>query len=260
MKNDGKNLLIKTARGMLGNLSINAIFEEGNEEENLSRICPYTSGNILNNWIVEEIPVVFFYSYNKSPDINDMSDTAAYSEAPFEQDMCLEEPQDFKNVQDCNVSPDLLRMVEKDEKWVLSHKESVLGDEQEKKEVKIRTCIIAETMRDLVELLQEFKDVFVWSYQDIPGLSTDIVVHKLPIKEEFPVPKKDGKVRICVDYKDLNKVSPKDNFSLPHIDTLVDNMINIHLEDMEKTTFVTIWGTFCYKVMQFGLKNAGITY
>ena len=38
-----------------------------------------------------------------------------------------------------------------------------------------------------------------------------------------PVPKKDGKVRMCVDYRDLNKASPKDNFPLPHIDTLVDN-------------------------------------
>ena len=38
-----------------------------------------------------------------------------------------------------------------------------------------------------------------------------------------PVPKKDGKMRMCVDYKYLNRASPKDNFSLPHIDTLVDN-------------------------------------
>ncbi|KAG8480517.1 hypothetical protein CXB51_024611 [Gossypium anomalum] len=92
-----------------------------------------------------------------------------------------------------------------------------------------------------------------------------------------PVPKKDGKVRMCVDYRDLNKASPKDNFPLPHIDTLVDNtagyslfsfmddfsgynQIKMHPEDMEKTTFVTMWGTFCYKVMPFGLKNAGATY
>ena len=38
-----------------------------------------------------------------------------------------------------------------------------------------------------------------------------------------PVPKKDGKVRMCVDYRDLNKASPKDDFPLPHIDVLVDS-------------------------------------
>ena len=38
-----------------------------------------------------------------------------------------------------------------------------------------------------------------------------------------PVPKKDGKVRMCIDYRDLNKASPKNNFPLPHIDTMVDN-------------------------------------
>ena len=91
------------------------------------------------------------------------------------------------------------------------------------------------------------------------------------------VPKKDGKVRMCVDYRDLNQVSPKDNFLLPYIDTLVDNIaknslfsfmdgffrynqIRMASEDREKTTFVTIWGTFCYKVMPFGLKNVGTTY
>ncbi|XP_012461491.1 uncharacterized protein LOC105781500 [Gossypium raimondii] len=92
-----------------------------------------------------------------------------------------------------------------------------------------------------------------------------------------PVPKKDGKVRMCVDYKDLNKASQKDNFPLPHIDTLVDNMAGytlfsfmdgfsgynqskMHPEDMTKTTFITLWGTFCYRVMPFGLKNARATY
>ncbi|KAA0046475.1 RNA-directed DNA polymerase-like protein [Cucumis melo var. makuwa] len=39
-----------------------------------------------------------------------------------------------------------------------------------------------------------------------------------------PVPKKDGKVRMCIDYIDLNRASLKDNFPLPHIDVLVDNI------------------------------------
>ena len=38
-----------------------------------------------------------------------------------------------------------------------------------------------------------------------------------------PISKKDGKVRMCVDYQDLNRMSLKDNFPLPHIDTFVDN-------------------------------------
>ena len=38
-----------------------------------------------------------------------------------------------------------------------------------------------------------------------------------------PVPKKDGKVRMYVDYRVLNRASPKDDFPLPHIDVLVDN-------------------------------------
>ena len=39
-----------------------------------------------------------------------------------------------------------------------------------------------------------------------------------------PVPKKDGKIWVCVDFRDLNKASPKDDFPLPHIDILVDNI------------------------------------
>ena len=87
-----------------------------------------------------------------------------------------------------------------------------------------------------------------------------------------PVPKKDGKVRMCVDFQDLNKASPKDDFLLPHIDVLVDNtaehvllsfmdgfsgynQIKMAPEDMEKTSFITPWVTYCYKVMHFGLTN-----
>ena len=91
------------------------------------------------------------------------------------------------------------------------------------------------------------------------------------------VPKKNGKVRMCVDYRDLNRASPKDNFPLPHIDILVDNtakhslfsfmgefsgynQIRMAPKDMEKTTYLTMWGIFCYKIMPFGLKNVGATY
>ena len=92
----------------------------------------------------------------------------------------------------------------------------------------------------------------------------------------LPMSKKDGKVRMCVDLRDLNKASPMDDFLLPHIDILVDNtaghallsfmdgflgynQIKMALEDMEKTSIITPWGTYCYKVIPFGLKNVGAT-
>jgi len=226
---------------------------------------------------------------------------------------------------DSEPSPELMRLVEQESREIKPHQEDVevldLSEGDEKKEVKIGTSMKKEVKEELCVLLKEFRDVFAWSYNDMPGLDTDIVQHKLPLKPEcppvrqklrrmkpemslkikeevqkqfdagflavakypqwvaniVPVPKKDGKVRMCVDYRDLNRASLKDNFPLPHIDTLVDNTTKFSLfsfmdgfsgynqikmapEDMEKTTFITLWGTFCYKVMSFGLKNAGATY
>ncbi|RDX80344.1 Retrovirus-related Pol polyprotein from transposon 17.6, partial [Mucuna pruriens] len=91
------------------------------------------------------------------------------------------------------------------------------------------------------------------------------------------VRKANGKWRMCTDYTDLNKVCPKDPYPLPNIDRLVDNVsefeflsfmdaysgynqIKMHTDDEEKTAFITDGGAFYYKVMPFGLKNAGATY
>jgi len=91
------------------------------------------------------------------------------------------------------------------------------------------------------------------------------------------VKKKNGKWRVCVDFTDLNKACSKDFFPLPHIDRLVEsttghemlsfmdafsgyNQILMNPEDQEKTSFITECGTYYYKVMPFGLKNAGATY
>ena len=91
------------------------------------------------------------------------------------------------------------------------------------------------------------------------------------------VKKANGNWRMCVDFTGLNKACPKDNFPLPRIDQLVDstaghklltfmdafsryNQIRMVTEDQEKTAFITSKGLYCYKVMSFGLKNAGATY
>ncbi|XP_069145633.1 uncharacterized protein [Solanum lycopersicum] len=67
-----------------------------------------------------------------------------------------------------------------------------------------------------------------------------------------PIAKKDGKIRICVDCRDLNK-SFVDCYAGYH-QILMDE------EDAEKTAFITPWGVYHYRVMLFGLKNASATY
>ena len=91
------------------------------------------------------------------------------------------------------------------------------------------------------------------------------------------VKKENGKWRLCIDFTDINRACPKDSFPLPQIDLIVDataghellsfmdafsgyNQISMDPDDQEKTSFVTGQGTYCYRVMPFGLKNAGATY
>ena len=91
------------------------------------------------------------------------------------------------------------------------------------------------------------------------------------------VKKKSEKWRVCVDFMNLNKACSKNPFLMPKIDQLVDAIIGhlrmsfldafqgyhqipLALDDQEKTTFVTPIENYHYKVMPFGLKNAGSTY
>ena len=91
------------------------------------------------------------------------------------------------------------------------------------------------------------------------------------------VKKANGKWRLCIDFTYINRAYPKDNFPLPRIDLIVDataghellsfmdafsgyNQISMDPNDQDKTSFVTGQGTYCYRVMPFGLKNAGATY
>ena len=91
-------------------------------------------------------------------------------------------------MEDDDLPLDLLRLVEQDERQILPHQEITetvnLGTKKERKEVKIGTTLSPATRKELIDLLQDYNDMFAWSYQDMPGLDTDIVVHHLSLREE----------------------------------------------------------------------------
>ena len=82
---------------------------------------------------------------------------------------------------------------------------------------------------------------------------------------------------VCIDFWYLNKVCPKDNFPIPHIDQIIDNCagsvifsfmdgfsgynrIEIIPADQHKIKYLFPWGTFAYRNLPFGLKNIGATF
>ena len=87
--------------------------------------------------------------------------------------------------------------------------------------------------------------------------------------------KKNGKWSL--NFTNLNEACPKDSYPLSMIDQLVEvtvghellsfmdaysgyNQIKMHPPDKDKTTFIMGRGIYCYKMMPFGLKNAGATF
>ena len=97
------------------------------------------------------------------------------------------------------------------------------------------------------------------------------------ISSIVPVRKKNGQIRVYVEFRDLNNACLKDEFPLPISELMIDattgyeaisfmdgssgyNQICMSPKDEELTAFRTPKGIYCYKVMPFGLKNAGATY
>ncbi|KAK4384601.1 Transposon Tf2-12 polyprotein [Sesamum angolense] len=200
-------------------------------------------------------------------------------------------------------------------------KEVNLGDIENPRSIYVSASLTQEEEGTYIALLHEFKDVFVWSYKEIPGLDPKVAVHHLSVKKGarpvkqghrrfrpelipliegevnklievgfirevkypmwissiVPVRKKNGQIRVCVDFRDLNNVCPKDDFPLPIPLPMIDaitghealsfmdgsfgyNQIHMAPADEELTVFRTPNGIYCYKVMPFGLKNASATY
>ncbi|XP_075674899.1 uncharacterized protein LOC142644106 [Castanea sativa] len=228
-------------------------------------------------------------------------------------------PSDFMITQE-EIPKELVQkaQIQTEEKLIEINLEAELGSQ---KPVFISSQLTTQEKEQLVALLQKYMDVFAWTYDEMPSLDPELVVHSLnvdprvkpvvqpvrvfhtnveaqitqevkkllaaafvkPIQHPkllsniVPMKKQNDQIRCCVDFRNLNKACPKDEFSLPNIDLLVDsalgtsmflfmdgysgyNQICMAAKDVEKTAFKTPIGNFYYTIMPFGLKNAGATY
>jgi hypothetical protein len=196
-----------------------------------------------------------------------------------------------------------------------------VGTKEDPRIVKISKYLPPEMKGKYADLLQQYKDVFAWSYDELRTYETTVIKHKIPLKPGVkpfrqklrkinpilfpmvekevkkildakiivplryshwvanlvPVRKKSGEIKLCVDFRNLNKSSLKDNYLLPKMDHVLEkvvgenrmsmidgfsgyNQIVVNEHDKGKSTFTTPWGTFMYDKMPFGLMNAGDTF
>jgi len=106
-------------------------------------------------------------------------------DADFEQ--LVNQTEDEED-EDWGLPLELRRMVEQEEREMKPHQEETeivnLGIGEKKKEVKVGTGMTTHIQDEMVVLLRDYQDIFAWSYQDMPGLSPDIVQHRLPLNPE----------------------------------------------------------------------------
>ena len=135
--------------------------------------------------------------------------------------------------------------------------------------IKLSKTLLAHIKLKYIELFKELSDVFAWSYEDIKSYDTEIIQHKIPLKENQKpfkqklcrinpvqlsliqkeimkmydagiivpvrysewvsnlvfVRKKTGEIRLCIDFRDLNKASLKDNYPLPKMDHILQRVV-----------------------------------
>ncbi|KAI5420857.1 hypothetical protein KIW84_044622 [Lathyrus oleraceus] len=160
-----------------------AILEE--DAEDLSNFV--IPGGVCHNWVAVDVPTVIHKSalILKPIEHNDPTPSPNFEFPVFEA-----EEDDVEGIPD-----EITRLLEHEKKIIQPHLEDLetinLGSEDCVRMVRIGALLEESVKKGLVSLLREYSDIFAWSYEDMPGLDTDIVQHFLPLKPEcVPVKQK----------------------------------------------------------------------
>ena len=146
-----------------------------------------------------------------------------------------------------------------------------MGTTKDPRTLSITKNLPPTTRSTMIMLLQEYRDVFTGSHEDMKGLDPKFYQHQINlstdakpvqqrwyrinpnyaarVKEEIEkilkigfspivvVPKKNGKIKVCVDYRKLNVVTDTDAFPLPFTNSILD--VRMHPDNQEKVAFIT---------------------
>ncbi|GJV19113.1 putative reverse transcriptase domain-containing protein [Tanacetum coccineum] len=150
--------------------------------------------------------------------------------------------------------------------WLSKHKAEIVCHEKV-----VRIPLVSGKKLDDIPVARDFPKVFP---EDLSGLPPQRQLdHSSWGSPVLFVKKKDGSFRMCIDYRELNKLTVKNHYPLPRIDDLFGKLqglcyfskidlrsgyhqLRLHEEDIPKTTFRTRCGHFEFTVMLFGLINA----
>jgi hypothetical protein len=152
--------------------------------------------------------------------------------------------------------------------------EEMLGINRRIVEHDIKTHLDAKPVQQCLRAVNPQKALAI--KDEVEKLFNAGFIYPVPLTEWvsniIPMNKKQGTIRVCMEFCVLNKSCPKVNFPTPFIDHILDecdgsevfsfmdgfsgyNQIQIKPEDQYKTTFICPWGTFSYRNMPFVLKN-----
>ncbi|XP_030963402.1 uncharacterized protein LOC115984522 [Quercus lobata] len=183
--------------------------------------------------------------------------------------MALDEQMQTMSIEERRVIAELTEVLE----------DVLLQEDDPEKFTRIGTGMKEKAREDLIQFLRKSIDVFAWSHDDMPGIDPSVITHRLnvypffkPIRQKKRVfaPERDKAIK-----EEVQKLTAANFIKevyypdwLANVVMLLSfmdafsgyNQIKMDEADQEKTSFITSQGLFCYKVMPFGLKNAGATY